>query len=542
MGNPHCPGRHKNPESAVFLSHLLFCYRNTFMVSIDGSGLALSDIVKVARDKEQVVLSENGRKAIETSRQFLNIIVATDRPVYGINTGFGIFSDQRIPHDASATLSRNLILSHAVGTGTSLPEEVVRAAMLVRANTLAKGFSGVRVEIVQTILDMLNSGVTPEIPSQGSLGSSGDLCPLSHMALVFTTDEADRECDSGQAIFQGKMMDGKTAMEAAGLTRIVLGPKEGLALNNGATFSAAIAALAIIDAEYYLDLADYALAMTLEGVMGCSAAFDIRLHMARGHPGQIKVAEHVRQITAGSTMLDNSGRIQDAYSLRCAPQVMGAARDTIAFVREVVQREVNAATDNPLIFSPAEVISGGNFHGEPVGMAMDYLGIAMSEVAAISERRIFRLTDNKLNAGLPPMLVDSGAAAGLNSGLMMPQYTAVALVLENQTLAGPDSVHSLPTSAEQEDHNANSMTAARHARQILENTAHVLAIELYTAARALDLRLREKKDLHLGGGTQRVYRRLRDEVPYQPGDAWWGPEIQRVHALINQRAFVLLEH
>lgn len=507
------------------------------MISVDGSGLSLLNIMNVARYHENVTLSEGARAAVENSSEFLETIIATDRPVYGINTGFGIFADQRIPRADAKSLSRNLILSHAVGTGNSLPEEVVRAAMLVRANTLAKGFSGVRIDIIQTLLDMLNTGVTPEVPSQGSLGSSGDLCPLSHMTLVFTTDEEDRDCDSGRAIFNGKVMDGKRAMGLAGIPRVILGPKEGLALNNGATFSAAIAALAVVDAEYLLDLADYALGMTLEGVMGCSAAFDYRMHTARGHPGQITVAKHVREITSGSTMLDKSGRIQDAYSLRCAPQVMGAARDTVLFVREVIQREVNAATDNPLIFGPAEVISGGNFHGEPVGMAMDYLGIALSEVAAISERRIFRLTDNKLNAGLPPMLVDSDAAVGLNSGLMMPQYTAVALVLENQTLAGPDSVHSLPTSAEQEDHNANSMTAARHARQILENTTHVLAIELYTAARALDLRLREMPDLELGEGTQRIYKQLRYEIPYQPGDAWWGPEIQRVHSMIDQRSF-----
>jgi histidine ammonia-lyase len=510
------------------------------MVSIDGSGLTLAEVVRVARYREPVVLADAGRTAIERSRALLEEIVVTDRPVYGINTGFGIFSDQRIPHSDSAALSRNLILSHAVGTGELLAEEVVRAAMLVRANTLAKGFSGVRVEIVETLLAMLNTGVTPMIPSQGSLGSSGDLCPLSHMALVFTTDAEDRACDSGQALYQGKVLDGKAAMEAAGLPRMILGPKEGLAINNGATFSAAIAALAVEDAQYLLDLADYSLSLTLEGVMGCSAAFDPRLHIARGHPGQVQVAEHILQITAGSSLLDQSGRIQDAYSLRCAPQVMGAARDTLAFVREVIQREVNAATDNPLIFGSGEVISGGNFHGEPVGMAMDFLGIAMSEVAAIAERRIFRLTDSKLNAGLPPMLVDHQDAAGLNSGLMMPQYTAVALVLENQTLAGPDSVRSLPTSAEQEDHNANSMTAARHAREILINTAHVLAIELYTAARAIDLRLRQKRDFHLGAGTQQVYQRLRAEVPYQPGDAWWGPEIDRVHALIDQHAFYIL--
>lgn len=271
--------------------------------------------------------------------------------------------------------------------------------------------------------------------------------------------------------------------------------------------------------------------------MGCSTAFDARLHAVRGHPGQILVAANVQKITAGSTLIDRGGRIQDAYSLRCAPQVMGAARDTVEFVRGIIEREINAATDNPLIFGEDDVLSGGNFHGEPVGMGMDYLGIAMSEVAAISERRIFRLTDKNLNAGLPAMLVDTPEAAGLNSGLMMPQYTAASLVLENQTLAGPDSVRSLPTSAEQEDHNANSMTAARHAREILENTTHVLAIELYTAARALDLRLRDLPDAKLGEGTGDVYLHLREEVPYQPGDAWWGPEIQHVHEIINQRGF-----
>lgn len=507
------------------------------MVQIDGSQLTLADVVKVARHAEPVSLSEEGYQAIQTSRRWLDTIVATDRPVYGINTGFGIFAERRIPRVDSARLSRNLILSHAVGTGPALPEEIVRAAMLVRANTLAKGHSGVRVEIVQTLLDMLNAGVTPVVPSQGSLGSSGDLCPLSHMALVFTTDEEDLAEESGSAIYQGQLLDGKNAMQKAGLQRIRLGPKEGLALNNGATFSAAIAALAVVDAEYLLDLADYALAMTLEAVMGCSAAFDRRLHEARGHPGQIRVAEHVREITEGSTLINRADRVQDAYSLRCAPQVMGPVRDTLAFVRGIIEREINAATDNPLIFGPEDVLSGGNFHGEPIGMAMDYLGIAMSEVAAISERRIFRLTDGRLNAGLPAMLVDNTEAAGLNSGLMMPQYTAASLVLENQSLASPDSVKSLPTSAEQEDHNANSMTAARHARQILTNTAHVLAIELYTAARAIDLRLRDMPDARLGAGTDAVYKRLRQEVPYQPGDAWWGPEIARVHELISQRAF-----
>ena len=506
------------------------------MITIDGNNLSLSEVVQVARHGERVELGAEGRQAIRACRESLETIVSTDRPVYGINTGFGIFADRRIPIADWAALSRNLILSHAVGTGPALAQEVVRAAMLVRANTLSKGYSGVRVEIVETLLEMLNRGVTPVVPSQGSLGSSGDLCPLSHLALVLTTDAEDSPSESGLAMFAGDVVDGKTAMQRAGLARICLGPKEGLALNNGATFSAAIAALVVYDALYLMDVADYALSMSLEAMMGCRAAFDLRLHSVRGHPGQVQVAGHVQEIIRGSSLIDGAGRIQDAYSLRCAPQVMGAARDTLAFVQSLIEREINAATDNPLIFGPDDVLSGGNFHGEPVGMVMDYLGIALSEVAAISERRTFRMTDGKLNGGLPTMLVDTPEAGGLNSGLMMPQYTAASLVLENQTLASPDSVRSLPTSAEQEDHNANSMTAARHAREILVNSMHVLAIEVYNAARALDLRLRQMPDAILGAGTATVYRQVRAAVPYRPGDAWWGPEIERVHRLIAERA------
>jgi len=407
--------------------------------------------------------------------------------------------------------------------------------MLVRANTLAKGFSGVRVEIVQTLLDMLNHGVTPIIPAQGSLGSSGDLCPLSHMALVFTTDELDSDEDSGFAYYQGQKMTGKAAMHAAGINRLTLGPKEGLALNNGATFSAAIAALAVIDAFYLLNIANSGAAMTLEVLQGCPDAFDPTLQDVRGQPGQIKVADYIRRQIEQSTLVGSSCSVQDAYSIRCAPQVHGAVSDTIEFVSGVIQRDINAATDNPLLFGPEKAYSGGNFHGEPIGMAMDFLSIAISELAAISERRIFRLMDEKLNKGLPPMLVNSKEDAGLNSGMMMLQYTAAALVLENQTLATPDSVHSLPTSAEQEDHNANSMTAARHALQIIENAAQVLAIELYTGARALDLRIRLVPSLHPGNGITKIYQRIRQVVPYQAGDALWNTELQKVRRLIDRK-------
>jgi histidine ammonia-lyase len=508
------------------------------MVLIEGDQLTIEDVVSVARYNEDVRLGEHARQRMMQSYGWVRDIILAGEPVYGINTGFGIFSDQRIsPHD-SASLSRNLILSHAVSTGPDLPDEVVRAAMLIRANTLAAGYSGARPEVIETLISMLDRGVTPFVPSQGSLGSSGDLAPLSHMALVFTTDEADLDEESGWATYDGARVSGKTAMHLAGIPRIILGPKEGLAVNNGATFSAAIGALAAAEACHLLGVAEISLAMSLEAMLGVSAAFDARMHAARRHPGQMAVAEKILRLTQGSTLLDAGGRVQDAYSLRCAPQVQGAARDTAQYVWDVVSREINAATDNPLLFGPGEAISGGNFHGEPVGLAMDFLGIAMAEVGAITERRIFRLTDGKLNNGLPPMLVDSVEAAGLNSGMMMPQYTAVSLVLENQTLANPDSVHSLPTSAEQEDHNANSMTAARHALQIIHNVAHVLAIEVYTAARALDLRLRVTPQAQMGVGVAQAYHKIRQEVPYRPGDAWWGPEIERVREIILAKDFL----
>jgi histidine ammonia-lyase len=502
------------------------------MIEIDGNHLSIEACKEIARQNEEVRLSPEGKEAISNSRSRLEKILSKDKPVYGINTGFGIFAEKRILAAESSRLSRNLILSHAVGTGAPLPGETVRAAMLVRANTLAKGFSGVREVLVQTLLDMLNRGVTPIVPSQGSLGSSGDLGPLSHMALVLTRGEPDRDNESGFAEFKGQVATGKAAMDQAGIERILLGPKEGLALNNGATFSAAIAALTVWDANRLLDLATAALALSLEALLGCSQAFDPRIHQARNHPGQQKIATDVLEYIDGSTLINSTARVQDAYSLRCAPQVHGAVKDTLDHAATVTENEINSATDNPLIFDPDVALSGGNFHGEPIGMVMDFLGIAMAELGAISERRIFRLTDSKLNDGLPPMLVDHPEAAGLNSGLMMPQYTAASLVLENQTLATPDSVHSLPTSGEQEDHNANAMTAARHTRQIVDNVTHIIAIEFYTAARALDLRLRQGDGYKMGKGTHKVYDQIRTAVPYQPGDAWWGPEIEDIKALL----------
>lgn len=504
------------------------------MIQIDGNSLTIQQIKQVSFESEGVSLSPEAAEKINLSRRWVEDIITKGKPVYGINTGFGIFADRQISSHETRQLNRNLILSHAVGTGDPLPQEVVRAAMLIRANTLAKGLSGVRIVLIETLLEMLNRGVHPIIPSQGSLGSSGDLSPLSHLGLVFSTDEDDLDELSGQAEFKGTTMSGKTAMEKAGIPRIILQAKEGIAINNGATFSAAIAALACFEAQNLLSVAEISLSMSLEALLGLSSAFDPRIHESRPHPGQIAVAARVRAITQGSTLVDSTKRVQDAYSLRCGPQVHGPALETLNFASSVITREINAATDNPLLFSESEAISGGNFHGEPVGLVMDYLSIVMTEICGISERRVNRLIDQNLNEDLPAMLVDQHDEAGLNSGMMMLQYTSASLVLENRSLASPDSTNSLPTSAGQEDHNANSMTAARHTRQILNNTAHVLAIELYTASRALDIRNREIPNTRFGKGTAAAHLCLRDSVPYQTGDALWGPEIDTVRSLIKK--------
>jgi histidine ammonia-lyase len=506
-------------------------------ITIDGQTLTLAQVQQVAVQGAEVALAADASQRIEEARDWVRQIVEKGDPVYGINTGFGIFSETRISDSDIHALNRNLILSHALGTGPELPDVVVRAAMLIRANTLAAGYSGARVAMIDTLIAMLNAGLTPAIPSQGSLGSSGDLAPLSHLALVLSTDEADRDEESGWANYQGQRMSGKAAMADAGIPRLVLGPKEGLAITNGATFSAALAALTIELTDTLLNTAEVSTAMSLETLLGVSAAFDARLHAARRQPGQMQVAERIRSLTTGSSLLDAAGRVQDVYSIRCAPQVQGPARDTLAFVRGIIEAEINAATDNPLLFGPGESISGGNFHGEPVGLAMDYLKIALSEVAAISERRTYTLVDGNMNGDLPPMLVGAREGAGVNSGMMLAQYTAASLVLENQGLAAPDSVRSLPTSAGKEDHNANAMTAARHAWDVAHNAAHVLAIELYCAARALDLRLQDMPEAQAGAGVQQAHEILRQRVPYRAADGLWGTEIEQVREMLLSGAF-----
>ncbi|MBN2555996.1 MAG: aromatic amino acid lyase [Anaerolineales bacterium] len=499
-------------------------------VNLNGNDLTLDQVSQVARSGRAATIAPEAMLRVQMSHEMLSRLAEGNSPVYGVNTGFGIFSNRKIQPDQSRELSRNLILSHAVGVGAPFPESVTRAAMLIRINSLAIGNSGATPHLLETLLSMLNKGVTPIIPSQGSMGSSGDLAPLAHLALVLSRPaDHDREELSGEAWFQGVRMTGLEAMHMAGIPRVILGPKEGLALINGATFSAALLALDLISAERILRSAEGAAALSFEALQGVRAALDKRLHASRHHPGQIRTAAHIRTLLEGSTLLDQTGRVQDSYSLRCAPQIIGPAWETLAFVRPIVEREINAATDNPLLYD-GEAISGGNFHGQLLGLAADYLKIALTEVASVAERRVYKLLSGHSSEGLPLMLVADQENAGFHSGLMMLQYTAASLVLENQHIANPDSIHSLPTSAGQEDHNANSTTAARHLRQITANCARVVAIELLAAAQAIDIRKSEKPACILGAGTASLYQRVRTISAFIKADRPLAADVEQLAA------------
>ncbi len=516
---------------------------STSPISLDGEHLTISDVVAIARAAHPVALASAARPRIEASRAWVDELLARGSPtVYGINTGFGVFANVPIRADQSAHLMRNLILSHSAGVGAPLDEEVVRAAIAIRANTLAKGFSGVRPLVIETLIAMLNRGVHPIIPAKGSVGASGDLAPLSHLVLVLSRGDTDRDEESGEAIFRGERMSGKRAMEQAGISRIELQAKEGLALNNGTTVSAAMAALALADADNLARHSDVAVALSLEAIRGLSSPFDERLNRATGHTGQRVTAQNIRALIAGSQLIDSSHRVQDAYSFRCAPQVVGAARDAMAYAGKIIGEEINAATDNPLIFLDAEsenkTRSGGNFHGEAVGLAMDFLGMAVAEMGNISERRTFRLCSAHLSDGLPMMLVEGG---GANSGLMMAQVTAAALVSDNKTLAHPDSVDSIPTSADQEDHVSMSTNAARHAREIIWNTARILGIELIAAAQGIDLRLKNlgRTVEMLGAGTRTAHASIRRDIAFLDRDRVLAPDIERAVRLIQSGELIV---
>ncbi|WP_427015547.1 HAL/PAL/TAL family ammonia-lyase [Pseudarthrobacter sp. P1] len=471
----------------------------------------LADLVDVARHRRPVVVDAEALARMAPSQEWLGNVMddmaagKETAPIYSINTGFGSLAGRKAfdtPSDA-AELSRRLVLSNAAGVGRYVDEEVVRATMFIRMVSLTQGYSGVRPELVTTLAEMLNRGVHPAIPEYGSLGASGDLIPLAHIAIVMSRSHTgeDIELDSGEAFVDGAVVSGIAAMAHAGLDRLPLGAKDGLALLNGTSFSCAQAALALFDAQNLLQTAQITAAMTIEALIGFGDAFIDELHQARGQKGQIEVAARIRQLLAGSGLIDgDAGRDpvrqppQDAYSLRCIPQVFGPVKDTLDFAAGIIENEINAATDNPLIFPslPAtrtlKAVSGGNFHAEYMAFAADFISIVVTEIGSITERRLFRLDDGTLNRGLPDMLIAS-EQIGMDCGYMLPQYLAAALVSDCKTLAHPDSVDSIPTCANQEDHVSMANNAGRHARQIVANIESVVAIELLMAAQALELRM-----------------------------------------------------
>lgn len=467
-------------------------------VKIDGESLAIEDVVKVSRKGEKIEISEDCIKGIERSRSIVEETLKSDEDVYGINTGFGELANVKIERDKTEQLQKNLVLSHASGVGEPLDEEIVRGVMLLRANTLAKGYSGARLKVIQRLVDMLNKKVHPVIPCKGSVGASGDLAPLAHMSLVLIGE--------GKAVYDGEELKGKEAMKNAGLETVELKAKEGLALLNGTQVMTSIGALAVHDAELLLKSAQIASAMSLESLMGTDAVFDKRIHDARPHQGQIACASNLRKLTKDSDIIrshKDCDRVQDPYTLRCMPQVYGAARDAINYVRKIIDIEMNSANDNPLIFENGDVISGGNFHGQPVALAMDFLGSAIAEIGDISERTTDKLMYEE-ESGLPPFLTKD---SGLNSGFMIAQYTAASLVSENKVLAHPASVDSIPTSAGQEDHVSMGLTAARQTRDILNNVEHVVAIEVLAAAQGLEF-----QDIEPGKGVKAAYDFIRNYV------------------------------
>ncbi|GAA0363128.1 histidine ammonia-lyase [Bacillus horti] len=490
------------------------------MITITGQDLTLEQVNQVVYGKAKVALSAESSQKMNRSRELVEEMVEQGQVVYGITTGFGKFSDVYIQKADVEELQINLIRSHACGVGEPLPEQVSRAMLLLRANALAKGFSGIREEVVQLLLDLINHQVHPVIPSQGSLGASGDLAPLAHMALVLVGE--------GEVLYQGKQMATEQALEQVGLKPVILKAKEGLALINGTQAMTAVGVINYLQAETLAYQADQIASLTLEGLQGIIDAFDEDVHVARGYKEQVAVAERIRTYLKDSQLITKQGelRVQDAYSLRCIPQVHGASWQVLGYVKEKLEIEINAATDNPLIFTDeGKVISGGNFHGQPIAFAMDFLGIGLAELANISERRVERLVNPQLN-DLPPFL---SPQPGLQSGAMIMQYCAAALVSENKTLAHPASVDSIPSSANQEDHVSMGTIAARHGYQIIQNARNVLAIELICALQAVEFRGIER----MASFTQQAYNNARSIVPSITKDREFAKDIERVASYLE---------
>lgn len=493
---------------------------------LDGNRLHIADVCAVSRAlTSQVGLAEEAVAAMQTSRALIDRLAAGDAPIYAVNTGVGLLANVRIPREDLDQLQRNVIRSHSAGVGDPLARDVVRAMMLIRANVLAKGFSGIRPLVAERLCDLLNRGVTPVVPSQGSVGASGDLAPLAHMALVLMGE--------GEAEVGGAVLPGGEALARAGIPAIELHPKEGISLINGTQAMLAIGCLELDAAETLVESAEVICALTLDAQRGTPKAFDERIHAARPHPGQMESAARLRSLLEGSEIRQSHitcTRVQDAYSLRCVPQVHGAVRDALSEARRVFAIELNSATDNPLVFGD-EILSGGNFHGEPLAFQLDFLAIALSALAGISERRIDRLVNPALNEDLPPFLAGH---AGLESGLMMAQVTAASLVAENRVLAHPASTGSITTSGNKEDFVSMGMTSATKLQRIVRNTRAVLAIEALTAARALDLLAPLKTSPPL----EAARARIRSVSPPIEGDRPFYRDIAAIEALLSNRVWL----
>ena len=494
----------------------------TEKIIITGNDLTIEQVATVARNYAEVEIAETAKTKVIKAEEMVVDYVRNNKIVYGITTGFGKFSETAISPADTTRLQNNLLVSHACGVGDPLGEDVVRAMMLLRLNSLIKGHSGIKLATVETLLAMLNKRVYPVVYEKGSLGASGDLCPLAHLALVLT--------GKGEAWLNDKKVSGIKALKAVDIEPIVLGAKEGLALINGTQLMSAIGTLLVYDARKLVDDCDLILSLSLEALYGIIDAFDLKIHQLRPHPGQLISARNVLNNLKGSEYVSKQGelRIQDAYSLRCAAQVHGACRDAIEHLAGKLTIEINSATDNPLLWPDEDVVlSGGNFHGESLALALDYCGIALAELANISERRIERLVNPQLSEGLPAFLVEKG---GLNSGFMILQYCAAALVSENKVLAHPASVDSIPSSANQEDHVSMGAIAANKAVKILDNANSVLAMELLAACQAIDLRPKKKQ----GVKTLSAYLKVREKIEFVKED-------QELYLLINKSKELLKE-
>lgn len=496
-------------------------------VLLDGRSLTLEAVAQVAAGAA-ALLDPEARARVQRARVLVEAKAAEDAAHYGVNTGFGYLARVRVPPGELAALQLNLIRSHAAGVGPPLGRAETRALMLLRANVMATGRSGVREQTLDLLLAMLNADLLPVIPAKGSVGASGDLAPLAHLALAMIGE--------GLVLSRGSLRPSREALEALGLTPLVPEVKEGLCLINGTQAMGALGALALLESERLATLADVIGAVSLEGDRGTPVAFDQRVHAARPHPGQLASADNLRRLLVGSEIRESHAscdRVQDPYSFRCMPQVHGATRDTLTFVRRTLEIELNAATDNPLVFAEAGegdvLLSGGNFHGQPLALALDYLAIAMSEIANISDRRVEQLIDPSLSQ-LPAFLVEN---PGLNSGFMMAQVTAAALVSENKVLCHPASVDSIPTSANREDHVSMGMTSARKAAEVVENTRTCLAIELLCACQAIDF-----VGLRPGRGVEAAHRAVRQVVPYMKTDRVLSEDIARVERLLTSGALL----